>query len=67
MRALYAAATGLSAQQTRIDNIANNLANVSTTGFKKSREVFEDLMYQQLTVGDPTAQTQRPFRTPPWA
>lgn len=60
MRALYAAATGLSAQQTRIDNIANNLANVSTTGFKKSREVFEDLMYQQLTVGDPSAETQRP-------
>ncbi len=60
MRALYAAATGLSAQQTRIDNIANNLANVSTTGFKKSREVFEDLVYQEMTVGDPSEQTRRP-------
>jgi flagellar basal-body rod protein FlgG len=60
MRALYAAATGLSAQQTRIDNIANNLANVSTHGFKKSREVFEDLVYQELTVGDPSEQTRRP-------
>ncbi|MFH1466325.1 MAG: flagellar basal-body rod protein FlgG [Pseudomonadota bacterium] len=60
MRALFAAATGLSAQQTRIDNIANNLANVSTPGFKKSREVFEDLMYQQLSVGDTSAEVQRP-------
>jgi len=60
MRALYAAATGLSAQQTRIDNIANNLANVSTTGFKKSREVFEDLVYQEMTVGDPSDQVRRP-------
>jgi flagellar basal-body rod protein FlgG len=60
MRALYAAATGLSAQQTRIDNIANNLANVSTTGFKKSREVFEDLVYQEMTVGDPSEQIRRP-------
>ncbi len=60
MRALYAAATGLSAQQTRIDNIANNLANVSTTGFKKSREVFEDLVYQEMTVGDPSEQVRRP-------
>ncbi len=60
MRALYSAATGLSAQQTRIDNIANNLANVSTTGFKKSREVFEDLVYQEMTVGDVSEQEQRP-------
>ena len=60
MRALYAAATGLSAQQTRIDNIANNLANVSTTGFKKSREVFEDLVYQEMNVGDGSGQEKRP-------
>jgi len=60
MRALYTAATGLSAQQTRIDNIANNLANVTTTGFKKSREVFEDLVYQELTVSDPSEQDTRP-------
>lgn len=48
MRALYAAATGMNAQQTRIDTVANNLANVNTTGFKKSRGVFQDLFYQEL-------------------
>ena len=48
MRALYAAATGMNAQQTRIDTVANNLANVNTTGYKKSREVFQDLFYQEL-------------------
>jgi len=60
MRALYTAATGLLAQQTRIDNIANNLANVSTTGFKKTTEVFEDLMAQQEPVGSPSQETVRP-------
>jgi flagellar basal-body rod protein FlgG len=49
MRALYTAATGMTAQQQRLDTIANNLANVSTTGFKKSRDAFQDLFYQQLT------------------
>ena len=44
MKSLYTAATGMSAQQMRIENIANNLANVSTVGFKKSRENFEDLL-----------------------
>ena len=48
MRALYVAATGMNAQQTRIDTVANNLANVNTTGYKKSREVFQDLFYQEL-------------------
>jgi len=48
MKALYTAATGMAAQQRRIENISNNLANVSTVGFKKSRENFEDLLYQQL-------------------
>lgn len=48
MRALYSAASGMSAQQIKMDNIANNLANVSTTGFKKVRESFQDLYYQQL-------------------
>ena len=46
MRALFTAATGMTAQQQRIDNIANNLSNVSTNGFKKARETFEDLVYQ---------------------
>lgn len=46
MRALSTAATGMDAQQTRLDVTANNIANVSTPGFKKSRVEFEDLMYQ---------------------
>lgn len=48
IRSLYIAKTGLQAQQTRLDVIANNLANVSTTGFKRSRVEFEDLLYQNL-------------------
>ena len=46
IRSLYTGATGMIAQQTNLDVIANNLANVNTTGFKKSRADFEDLMYQ---------------------
>lgn len=47
-RALWIAKTGLDAQQTRMAVISNNLANVNTTGFKKSRAVFEDLVYQNI-------------------
>lgn len=46
IRSLYTAATGMVAQQLNLDVIANNLANVNTTGFKKSRADFQDLMYQ---------------------
>ncbi len=46
MKSLWIAKTGLTAQQTQLDVIANNLANVGTSGFKRSRAVFEDLMYQ---------------------
>ena len=46
--ALWAAKTGLDAQQTRMAVTANNLANVNTTGFKKGRAVFEDLLYQNV-------------------
>jgi flagellar basal-body rod protein FlgG len=46
IKSLNTAATGMQAQQTNMDVIANNLANVSTNGFKKSRAEFEDLMYQ---------------------
>lgn len=46
--ALRAAATGMQAQQTRVEVIANNLANVNTTGFKRSRAHFEDLLYQTI-------------------
>jgi flagellar basal-body rod protein FlgG len=48
IRALYTAASGMNAQQSNIDNIAHNLANVNTTGFKKARIEFEDLVYQKL-------------------
>lgn len=48
IRSLYIAKTGLEAQQTNLDVISNNLANVSTSGFKRSRAVFEDLLYQNI-------------------
>lgn len=55
--ALWAAKTGLDAQQTQMAVTSNNLANVNTTGFKKGRAVFEDLMYQNLSqVGASTSQ-----------
>ena len=55
--ALWAAKTGLDAQQTRMAVTSNNLANVSTTGFKKGRAVFEDLLYQNVKqVGASTSQ-----------
>ncbi len=47
-RALWVAKSGLDAQQTRMAVIANNLANVNTTGYKKSRAIFEDLIYQNI-------------------
>lgn len=54
-RALFTAASGLSAQQLSLDVIANNLANANTTGFKKSRADFQDLVYQQQR--EPGSQT----------
>lgn len=48
IRSLWISKTGLDAQQTSMDVITNNLANVSTNGFKRSRPVFEDLLYQTL-------------------
>ena len=48
LRALYTSATGLAAQQFNLDVVANNLANASTTGFKKSRADFQDLVYQEM-------------------
>jgi len=55
IRALNSAATGMEAQQLLIDTISNNLANVNTTGFKKSRVGFQDLIYQTLKAGATTA------------
>jgi len=60
--ALFTAATGMRAQQTNIDVIANNLANVNTTGFKRGRADFQDLLYQTLRqAGAPSSnQTETP-------
>jgi flagellar basal-body rod protein FlgG len=55
IRALYTAASGMNAQQTNIDNVAHNLANVNTTGFKKSRVEFEDLVYQEMRAAGSSA------------
>ena len=62
MRALWTAASGMQGQQKSIDVVANNLANVNTTGFKRSRPDFQDLMYQNLkSTGSPaTSATQVP-------
>ena len=62
IRSLWIAKTGLDAQQTQLDVVSNNLANVGTTGFKRSRAVFEDLMYQNLrqSGGQTSDQTRMP-------
>lgn len=52
LRALWSGATGMAAQQFNIDNISNNLSNVNTSGYKKQRVQFQDLYYQNLTVGN---------------
>ncbi len=61
-RAMWIAKTGLEAQQNRMAVISNNLANVNTTGFKKDRAIFEDLLYQNVRqVGAQSSQdTQLP-------
>ena len=62
MNPLWVSKTGLEAQQTRLSTISNNLANVNTTGFKRDRVIFEDLMYQNVRqAGGQTSQdTQLP-------
>jgi flagellar basal-body rod protein FlgG len=61
IRALRTAATGMSAQQMNLDTTANNLANVNTTGFKRTRLDFQDLMYQSMRVaGSPSEERQNP-------
>lgn len=58
IRALWTASSGMQAQQLHIDVVANNLANVNTSGFKKSRADFQDLIYQNLkTTGAPSTST----------
>jgi flagellar basal-body rod protein FlgG len=62
MRSLSIAKTGLEAQQTQLDTITHNLANVGTNGYKRSRAVFEDLLYQNIRQAgaNSTQQTQLP-------
>ena len=62
IRALWTASTGMVAQQANLDVISNNLANVNTTGFKKTRNDFQDLMYQTMRQpgADSGADTQLP-------
>lgn len=62
IRSLWIARTGLDAQQTQLDVIANNLSNVSTNGFKRARAVFEDLLYQNLR--QPGAQSSQQTQIP---
>jgi flagellar basal-body rod protein FlgG len=62
LRSLWIAKTGLDAQQMHIDVISNNLANVSSNGFKRSRAVFEDLLYQ--TLRQPGAQSSQQTQIP---
>jgi len=61
-QSLWVSKTGMEAQQTRLSVISNNLANVSTTGFKKSRALFEDLLYQ--TVRQAGGQTSQDTELP---
>lgn len=57
VRSLWTAATGMNGMQFKVDTIANNMANVNTTGFKKSRADFEDLLYQTMkTAGTPATE-----------
>ncbi|MHB1680484.1 MAG: flagellar basal-body rod protein FlgG [bacterium] len=62
MRALWTASTGMEGQQVEIDNIANNLANTNTTGYKESRVNFEDLFYQ--TIKSPGAYSSEYTQVP---
>ena len=67
--ALWVAKTGLDAQQTRMTVIANNLANVNTTGFKRDRATFEDLLYQNVpgSCSAPARGSSRPRSSTPRA
>jgi flagellar basal-body rod protein FlgG len=58
LRALYTAASGMSTQEMNLDNVANNLANSSSAGFRKRRMQFEDLLYQNVVMPG-TASTQQ--------
>src|SRR5215510_8243213 len=58
LRALYSAASGMTAQQLNVDNIAHNLANANTAGYKARRAQFQDLLYQNLVQPGASATQQ---------
>ena len=58
IRALYSAASGMTAQQLNVDNIAHNLANANTAGFKTRRAQFQDLLYQNVVQPGAAAGSQ---------
>ena len=62
-RALYTAASGMNAQQLNLDNVANNLANTSTAGFRRRRVQFTDLLYQNMVMPG-SAATQQTTNAP---
>jgi flagellar basal-body rod protein FlgG len=62
-RALYTAASGMTAQQLNLDNVANNLANSSTAGFRARRLQFQDLMYQNIVMPGAAATQQTTIAT----
>ncbi|MEI7541642.1 MAG: flagellar basal-body rod protein FlgG [Candidatus Riflemargulisbacteria bacterium] len=64
LRSLWTAATGMAAQQYNIDTISNNLANVNTTAFKKSRAEFQDLLYQTIRPAGMTNNMGTQYPTP---
>jgi len=59
IRALYSAASGMTAQQLNVDNIAHNLANANTVGYKTRRAQFQDLLYQDLVTRAPRPASKR--------
>ena len=70
VQTLYTAATGMEALETKLDVIANNMANINTTGFKKDRANFEDMFYRQYRLPGartPTAIARRPASKSAWA
>src|ERR1700744_1171705 len=62
-RAMYTAASGMQAQQFNLDNVANNLANANTTGFRSRRLQFQDLVYQNIVAPGAAATQQTTFPT----
>jgi len=64
LRSLWTAATGMISQQHNIDVISNNLSNVNTTAFKKSRAEFQDLLYQTIRPAGVTNNLGTQFPTP---